>query len=147
MKFEQEILEHLSKEIITNTEQVMTFRSRVAFTPWIGPFVVVGAYLVATKDAPRSPHWDAFGSVLLAIAAFLFVGLGWVLAEVERHTWDQCNKWRVLIARLHAGIETPLQPEDLRFEHYVRLGYSLAALLILAIFFLVIWAAARFLSL
>lgn len=146
MKLEQEILDHLSKEIITNTEQLMTFRTRVAFTPWIGPFVVVGAYLVATKETPISPHWDALGGGLLAIAAFLFVGLGWVLAEVERHTWDQCNKWRNLIARLHAGLEKPLQPEDLRFEHSVRLGYCLAALLILMIFFTVIWAAARFLS-
>jgi cytochrome bd-type quinol oxidase subunit 1 len=145
MNYQQEVIEHLSKEIVANTEQIMIFRARVAFTPWIGPFVVVGAYLVATKDTPKSPHWDTLGCGLLAVAAFLFVGLGWVLAEVERHTWDQCNKWRSLIARIHAGLEKPLDPEDLHFEHHVRLGYSLAAILILSIFFLVIFAASRFL--
>ncbi len=146
MQFEKEVLEHLSKEIVTNTKQMMTFRSRIAFTPWIGPLVIIGAYLVGTKERPATPHWDKTGIILLAVGTFLFIGMGWVLAEVERHTWDQCNKWRELIARIHAGLQEPLRPEELRFEHYIRLGYFLAAVLVVAVFFLVIIAAVRILS-
>jgi hypothetical protein len=146
MDLEREVLQHLSREITTNAQLMMTFRSRIAYTVWIGPFVVVGAYLLATKERPTSPHWDGLGIASILLAVVFFAALAWVLADVEKHTWDQCNKWREKIALLHAGLKEPLRPADLHFEPGLRLGYGLAGLFILLIFFTVLFAAIRFLG-
>lgn len=128
------IVDHLSKEIISQSEHAMTWRTRIAFAAWVGPFAVLGGYFVARKDTGIHPRWDTFGVIALFAAAISFLLLGHVLAEVERHTWNQCNKWRMLIARLSSGEQKTPQPKDIVFEQNLRLGYWLAAIMMLAIF-------------
>ena len=44
-----EIIKHLSSEITTQVTYLSTLRSRVALTMLVGPFVVFGSFLFATK--------------------------------------------------------------------------------------------------
>jgi hypothetical protein len=144
MSLEKELIEHLSSEIKTLTEQLMAFRMRVGFSVWIGPFVVVGAYLLSTKDGQRNPHFDWIGIAFAGFAVALLVILGEALARIEIHCWEQCNKWRKLIGQL--SINQPVDANELLFKHNIHRGYRWLTYLILLIFISVVVAAVRFLG-
>ena len=130
------IVEHLSREIATNTQQMMVFRTRVCFTAWIGPFLVAAAYLASAPDGANLvvfPWLFPFGAVL-------FIVLGYALGHIERHIWIQCNKWRTAISQLHQGDEAKLQAGAFTFIDQVRLGYLVVAVLMLAVFSCVVMA-------
>lgn len=139
---ESEVVNHLSKEITTHIEQMMNFRTRVAYTLWIGPFVLLGGYLFAIKDI-KAPRWDRWEVILIIAASLAFVGMSYVLAGVEAHTWDQCNRWRDLIVRIQAGLKEPLKSEDLHFKHNLFLSYGGCCILLLLIFLAVLLAVFR----
>jgi drug/metabolite transporter (DMT)-like permease len=140
---EHEALEHLSKEITTHTQQLMTFRTRVTYTIWVGPFILLGSYLIATKDKKVSMHWDCWGILLLFAATVLFCGLSYLLARIEEHTWDQCNKWRSSIVRICSGTGGPLKIDELSFDHELKTNYFWACLTLLGIFLAVLVAVFR----
>lgn len=134
--YEKELIDHLSKEIVCQSELMMTFRTRVSFVIWLGPFIVVGALLVATKEVPSTFDPGALGWACLGGAAALYFALGVVLQRIETHTWDQCNVWRQAIVGINAGLSAPLSEDRLVFRHNLKQGYWYVALVILMIFIL-----------
>jgi hypothetical protein len=125
MSFEKELIEYLSKEIETHTNNLMTFRSRISFAGLFGPFLLLGSVLVATKHIPgqvapvSGNKWIVAGSGLV----LSYVALAWAGAAVEKHVWRQCNVWRGLIAQLSQGERVSLTENELKFKERLRLGY------------------------
>jgi hypothetical protein len=125
MELQQKLIEHLSKEIETHTNNLMLFRSRISFAGLFGPFFLLGSILVATHQVPgatvpsTSKSWLIAGGLLL----LSYLTLAWAGASVERHVWRQCNLWRELIADIVSGKVTEVTAKQLRFEENLRLGY------------------------
>ena len=132
MAREGEIIAHLTKEIETLTNAVMVFRSRVNFTIYIGPFIVLGSYIVARdgKLGTVGMTFDVWAAA--GLLAFTFVLLGICSALIEGHSWDQCNRWRGLIVKLQSG--DGLKPLDLEFKHHLLIYYIVVYLLMAAAF-------------
>ena len=121
MQLEDKLIEHLSKEIETQTDNLMTFRTRVSFAALIGPFFLLGSLLVAAKRIPKASNgWLIAGGLVLMILSYLT--LGWAASSIERHAWRQCNVWRGLIAEV-CGDNSNVIAERLRFDENLRLGY------------------------
>ncbi len=92
-----DVIEHLSRDIISISDSMMTFRTRIAFFIWTGPFIVLGSYVIATGATVPSlfstpPKWL---SAYLAGAAYLLLHV--VGAKIERQGQNTCNKLRKAI--------------------------------------------------
>lgn len=116
------LINHLSKEIVTQTNGLMTFRARINFAVFVGPFVLLGSLLYGSRFFPQVTNkWVLVISVLIIVLSYLT--MGWVCASIEIHVWRQCNRWRNLIADLSSGAIDKVTPGELRFDHKLRLGY------------------------
>lgn len=136
MEHRKELIEHLSCEITTHATNSMTFRSRLAFTVLIGPFVVMGSFLVATDGRVNSDAIEAIDAraVLAALGACVtYFGLGYYGARIDIHIMDQCNKWRRSLVDLANG--APITEVKIEFPHRGVRGYLLVFLLVLVAFF------------
>src|SRR5208282_3705279 len=134
-----EVIRHLSSEITTQSNYLMNFRTRLAFTVLLGPFIAIGAALVALKTPPtlRNMHGklDSAASVVAVVSYFLLALYG---AGLDNHVTKQCDKWRRDIAALLRN--QGLEPEDLTFPHsalraYVA-GFGLVILAFVSMIFL-----------
>lgn len=95
IELKKDLITHLSSEVATYSTSALTFRTRSAFTIWIGPYLLLGSILIAT-EAPVSFECTAW-----VIAALLvYVALGVVSGWIERHYWRKCNDARELIVEL-----------------------------------------------
>jgi hypothetical protein len=129
MAHEEKLIEYLTKEIETQTKNLMAFRERINFAVFVGPFVLLGAALYGKSIVPHinwgswsTAAWIGLGlSFLLAILSYLTMGIACSL--IERHMWDQCNIWRRLIADISKGRSDGLTFADLEFKEYLLRGY------------------------
>ena len=128
MAHEEKLIDYLSKEIETQTNNLMTFRERINFAVFIGPFVLLGATLYG-KGIPHI-NWGEVGSKtwILLIVSFLgvilsYLTMGIACSLIEVHIWQQCNKWRARIANISSGHDTGFIPKQLEFHHRLRRGY------------------------
>jgi hypothetical protein len=128
MAQEDKLIDYLSKEIETQTNNLMTFRERINFAVFVGPFVLLGATLYG-KGLP-DVHWGQITGKGLAGLIFSFVGLmlsyltmGIACSLIEVHIWKQCNKWRERISEISIGHNTGFTLEQLKFEHRIKRGY------------------------
>ena len=96
-----DLISHLSKEIEVHSQYLMTFRSRIAFTVLIGPFVIFG-FLVTSKPTATN-YWGQEQMSLSAWIAFLYLMLGFYGSRLDQHGTDQCNKWRRAMLKISAG--------------------------------------------
>lgn len=128
MAHEKELIDYLSKEIETQTNSLMTFRERINFAVFIGPFVLLGATLYG-KGIPRV-HWaelsatarvGLFFSFVAVILSYLTMGI--VCSLIERHIWKQCDKWRERIAEISRGHDKGFTLQELEFEEEITTGY------------------------
>lgn len=127
MAHEKKLIDYLSKEIETQTNNLMTFRERINFAVFIGPFVLLGATLYG-KGIPRV-NWGAittkawFGLTLSFAGVLLsYLTMGVACSLVEVHIWRQCNKWRARIAEISSGDSNGFTPEQLEFPERLRRG-------------------------
>ena len=125
---DDKMIEYLSKEIETHTNSLMTFRERINFAVFIGPFALLGATLYATGFL--HVNWDGitpkgwFGICFSLVAVSLcYLAMGVACYRIEAHIWDQCNKWRERIAEISRGDRQGFARGELEFEHYLRMGY------------------------
>jgi len=128
MAHEDKLIDYLSKEIETQTNNLMAFRERINFAVFIGPFVLLGATLYG-KGLPHV-NWGAVtrtawvALVLSSLGVILsYLTMGSVCCLIERHIWKQCNKWRERIAQISSGDNKGLTPQDLEFEEHLKRGY------------------------
>src|SRR5690349_24087169 len=105
MAHEEKLIEYLSKEIETQTNNLMSFRERINFAVFIGPFVLLGATLYG--KGLSHVNWAGMSLVAWIVLAISFVGvilsyltMGVACSLIEVHIWQQCNKWRERIAEI-----------------------------------------------
>lgn len=107
----KEVIEYLSKEIETNTTNMMVYRTKIAFVFFLGPFIVLIA--VVTKGVTFSLRLDWFAIGAIFVNFLCFLTLAYMNVRVERQAWLQCNQWRGVIARLYNNPSVDLPPADL----------------------------------
>jgi hypothetical protein len=90
----EKIIEHVSNEIQEVIETTMTFRTRIAFIAWIGPFILLGSLLVATHGLFRVPDRDRVFLAAVIATCLCYLLLGYIGARLEKEAWDRCNKLR-----------------------------------------------------
>jgi hypothetical protein len=139
MAHEDRLIDYLSKEIETQSNNLMAFRERINFAVFVGPFVLLGATLYG-KGLPHV-HWSGFtrrawiGLVLSSLFVILsYLTLGSVCCLIEIHIWNQCNKWRKRIAEISSGLTRGFTPEELEFKEKLRLAYKWVYLAMLVAF-------------
>jgi hypothetical protein len=128
MAHEDKLIDYLSREIETQTNNLMAFRERINFAVFIGPFVLLGATLYG-KGLPHV-HWSEVTvrawvgiavSFVFVMLSYLTLGIACSLIEV--HIWKQCNKLRERIAEISSGHNTGFTLAQLKFEHRIKRGY------------------------
>ena len=135
LELRRSVIEHLTKEIEAQTTAMVTWRSRVNFTAYFGPWIVVGAYLSFSNTTIRWPAESSMAVLaILAAAAFVAVYgmIGYFAGLVEEHVWEQCDRWREVIARLQDPDATPATAKELQFPHSVTRVYLWVYALMLA---------------
>lgn len=116
MAQEDKLIDYLSKEIETQTNNLMTFRARINLAVFVGPFVLMGS-LVFRNDIPRGIHlWSVRTLIPATVLALIYLTLGWVCCSIETQIWRQCNIWRELIAELSSG-NGSVKPGQLEFGY------------------------------
>ena len=137
----EKLIEHLSKEIQTVTETTMTFRTRIAFFVWIGPFLILSSIVVGTKGLFRVDLHDFWFQLAMAAFSISYIGLGVLGWLIEHGAWKRCDVLRRKIIE-YAKLESvnSIKPEDKDILHpdmTKRVGYGyLCAFICLLIGFL-----------
>ena len=127
-----EIIRHLSSEISTQSEYLTTLRSRVAFTILIGPFVVFGSFLLATKGAQAPSQLWKLQLAAAVVASTAYLAMGWYGSRLDRHVTEQCDRWRRAI--LKVSNNERLGEDDLLFQHRNFIAYMTGIVLMLIAF-------------
>jgi hypothetical protein len=104
-----EVIKHLSSEIQNQSQYLMTFRSRIAFTVLIGPFIVLGSVLVAAKTTAANP-WDWFDTILCVCLSIVYMCIGLYGSALDQHGIDKCDDWRRML--LSVSEVTPTSEKD-----------------------------------
>ena len=117
----------------------MTFRSRIAFSVFIGPFLILGSIIVSSSKNGLNLSFNSTKAWIAAlIAAAAFWALGLISGRIERGSWDQCNQWRQCIIKLQN--DNALTEDDLEKmvldKPYISIVwvYALSFILILITF-------------
>lgn len=127
---EKELIAHLSNEIRDTSSYLSTFRSRIAFTVLIGPFVILGSFMAFGKYTPiGTASQGTVSIIILASACACYIALGYYGARLDKHATTQCNKWRRLIRRLSRSND--VTDEELVFEHSPVTAYMIGIILVL----------------
>lgn len=113
MDLSKEVIQYLSKEIETTSNSIMTFRTKIAFAVLVGPFLVLGSFLVAARSIPVSFQPGALGKLAIAFEGLCFLTIAYVCARIEGDGWRQCAEWRRLIAALHKNPAFQIDNENL----------------------------------
>lgn len=132
----KELIQHLSKEIEAHTTYLTTFRSRIAFSVLVGPFVVMGAVIVGAKGTIAAIHFDWWVAIGTAVAVLSYILLGFFGSQLDQHVTEQCNVWRRSILRVHRG--ESIQDSDLVFVHRNQALAYLCFIILMLIAFIAI---------
>lgn len=145
-KLRVKMVEHLSAEIVSLTGFQTSHRTRMGFTVLIGPFIVLGSFLIATDGSIPSRDIDVWDWLAGILAALAYVGFAFHGAAIDQRTLDQCNEWRRDIAGIWSdespSEKTPLLPApavyDVIYWPYYLIGAALMLLAFLPITFICI---------
>jgi hypothetical protein len=134
MPHDDKLIDHLSREIETHTNTLMTFRARINMAVFVGPFVLLGSLLVAAKGIPRDITIDGWTVASIVGLALSYITMGLACAVIEAHIWRQCNVWRRLIAKVTNGSTTKITEVDLVFPESLHRGYTIVYLAMILAF-------------
>jgi hypothetical protein len=144
MANDSEFIEHLSKEIETHTNAMMTFRTRIGFTVFLGPFVLLGTYMLGTQRAPFVDNLTGGTIGLIILLGICYVLLGLVGAMIELVIWRQCNRWRTAIVALVDREDVDAKIADIQFSQRPLIpGWILAYSLFFASFVVMVLVISR----
>ena len=143
MAHEDTLIEHFSREIETQTKNMMTFRARINFAVFVGPFVLLGSIMVRANGVPRGVTPDK-RTVLAGIVLLMsYILMACTCAKIERQMWKRCNDWRKTIMRILTDGSAGLTDNDFVFEESVMLGYALVYTAIIIAFGCAVWIVSR----
>ena len=92
---DRELINHHSSEITTIINNVVLFRIRSAFTVWIAPYIIFGAYIVATGgeinlDPTKDLEFYFYNFWLrLLLVSYLILGISG--GVIEAYSWHRCR--------------------------------------------------------
>jgi hypothetical protein len=143
MKYEDKLIEHLSREIETLTNNIMTFRAHVNFAVFVGPFVLLGSLIVGAKGIPRGINVDGrtFAAFLALFSSYILMAC--VCAAIERQMWKRCNILRGTIRKIVSNESDKVTAAELNFPEAVRLGYTLVYVAMIVAFGSAAWIVSR----
>lgn len=133
MPHEDKLIEYLSKEIEIQSSNIMTFRTRANLPVFLGPFVLLGSAF-ASKGLPNGITLNRWTYFYFAGLALSYLAMGISAAGIESQIWDQCNRWRELIASVASQNPVKITKKDLKFENKLNRGYLVVYLAMLGAF-------------
>jgi lipopolysaccharide export LptBFGC system permease protein LptF len=130
MALEQQLIEHLSSEIEAHSNFLTTFRSRIAFAVLVGPFVLLGSFLIGTKGAVSTKPISSSTVLSIVVACVAYLALGVYGGYIDARTTNQCNIWRRQIIRLTSG--STVEPEGLviQYRFYATYVFGMSVMLV-----------------
>ena len=140
------VISHLSMEaqlLITNAH---TFRTRTAYTLWIGPYIILGIIIAGIDGNLPNIKLTAKSIPYLQWSAIAYWLLGLIGGFIERHCWKQIRRLREAIIGLL--IETNekkqliiIMTQDRRLEgtYALPVVYGIVFFLILVPFIAIVW--------
>ncbi|WP_299847717.1 hypothetical protein [uncultured Roseovarius sp.] len=93
------IIELLLKELELTIGNTYSVRMKFIFTVWIGPFLLLGAMIVATKGNISIPS-ELLTWISAAVASLCYFALGFIAGRYEQGNWKRCDELRTLVANL-----------------------------------------------
>jgi hypothetical protein len=139
-----ELIKHLSSEIATQSEYLGTLRARMGLTFVVGPFVVFGSFLLATKSAQTLPQFSKAQLPAAIVAASSYILLGLYAAMLDAQVTDQCDRWRRAIIKLSNN--EPAVERDVLFRHHTYIAYIIGWVLTFSAFVSIVWLLSSMLS-
>jgi hypothetical protein len=94
------LIEQLSKEIQSSADSVTSLRTRYGFTVWGGPYIVLGAIIVATKGMFTVDVHSFHFRVGLVVSISCYLALGYVAGRIEKFAHERANQWRRCIVEV-----------------------------------------------
>jgi len=143
------MIEYLSKEIETMSNNTMQSRSKISFSLWAGPFFLLGTLIVGSEKGgfglqdPGTTAW-----IVIGLASLLFFGgIAFIVGHIEHGAWDKCNQWRHCIVDLQLNKEIPEEKfKELVEYKEITQKVTIAYLLVFAISFLMFVAVIYFIA-
>lgn len=118
----EKLIDHLTKEIEVQNNNMMTFRTRANLPVFLGPFIVLGSIVIGQRQTPQALRIDAYTIVAIVGLAASYLGMGLAAAHIELSMAKQCNKWRDLITKIVTDDTTIT--EKIKCElRYTPVGY------------------------
>jgi hypothetical protein len=96
----EKLIDHLTKEIEVQNNNMMTFRTRANLPVFLGPFIVLGSVVIGQKQIPQGITMDTMTFIAIGGLAASYLGMGLAAAHIELSMAKQCNKWRDLITKI-----------------------------------------------
>jgi len=96
----KDLVQHLSKEIETTSNNIMAFRTRIGFSLCIGPFLLLGSLIVGAKGQSVASNFRWYGWPALAVVVICYVGIAYITSEIELQALQQCENWRNIIGEI-----------------------------------------------
>jgi len=96
----EKLIDHLTKEIEVQNNNMMTFRTRANLPVFLGPFIVLGSVVIGQKQTPKGLSIDALTITAIVGLAASYLAMGLAAARIEVSMAKQCNRWRDLIAKI-----------------------------------------------
>jgi hypothetical protein len=119
----EKLIDHLTKEIEVQNNNMMTFRTRANLPVFLGPFILLGSIVIGQKQTPQSLRLDGIGIIAVIGLAASYLAMGLAAARIEISMAKQCNTWRHLIAKIVTDDKT-LDVKKIHQElKYTPVGY------------------------
>jgi len=112
----KELMLCLSKEIETTITNMMAFRTKVGFGMFVGPFLLLGSFIVAAKGQPVSFNFNRYVLGALVVDVVCFLGIAYIASQIEVQALEQCNKWRGIIGSLRRNPSVEIDSSQLKLK-------------------------------
>jgi hypothetical protein len=122
IKEKEKLIDHLTKEIEVQNNNMMTFRTRANLPVFLGPFILFGSVVIGQKRTPVGLTVDALTITAIIGLAASYLAMGLAAARIEVSMATQCDTWRRLIAKIVAN-GNPTADDIEKHLKYSPVGY------------------------
>ncbi len=131
MNHTTELIEHISNEITTLMTTLMTFRARLSFIFLVGPFALLGSFLIITKGDISAIILGGDALYYLLVASIAYIAVGYIWSQMDSHVTEHCDRLRIQLVEL--ATDDKVKIDKILFPHKTMAVYmSLYALTFIA---------------